>query len=169
MTSSTEVLSEELRVLFSGLAATARAKGWRKDSEWTIGINDLVAEIGQRYGYRVCASRCSKSAGHEWVYDHHWQELSENNEITSLPLAMEIEWGFGRADLKERILDDFYKLVQAKTGLRVLVFQYGQVASLFDDLERRFRGFRLTTGGDRVLLVGYSYGTDKVDVRLVVV
>ena len=170
MTSNVETLSEELRGVFSDLAATARAKGWHKDSEWTVGINDLMAEIGHRDGYLVCASRCSKSDRPEWLYDHHWREVSQNDELVSIPLAMEIEWGFDPRKLKEDILADFYKLVQAKTELRVLVFQGPPpIASLLDQLERRFRGFHLTTSGDRYLFVGYEGRTDKTDVRLVVV
>jgi hypothetical protein len=83
---------------------------------------------------------------------------------------MEIEWGRGPRNLKEEVLVDFYKLVQAKADLRVLVFQGpAPVAPLLDELEKRFRGFRLTTSGDRYLLVGYEWDTGKTNVRLVIV
>jgi hypothetical protein len=165
MTFDIATIEVELLHYFNKLGDTAKLEGWEKDSQWTIGINKFLATLGHRYGCTVHASRCPEADGPEWLYDHHWRLSEGNSEFIRIPLVMEIEWGFGNADLFEKVLDDFLKLVQARTDLRVMVFQGNAIDNITEDLISRAERFSLNQKGDRYLFVGWGWDTERIHCR----
>lgn len=131
----TEDLENELLGYFRGLNARAKALGWHRDSQWTRGINTDVAAIGKRRGYLVFASRCDLAVdGPEWLYDHHWRKVNAAGELVRIPLAMEIEWGFGQKTIRSKVTEDYMKLVQSRSDLKVMVFASGTTDDMLRDL-----------------------------------
>ena len=79
---------------------------------------------------------------------------------------LEIEWGFGNASLFEKVLDDFLKLVQARTDLRVMVFQGNGIDKTTDDLISKAKRFSLNQKGDLYLFAGWGWDTEKMHCRV---
>ena len=82
---------------------------------------------------------------------------------------MEIEWGFGAKGMREKVITDFTKLIQARALLRVMVFQGNSIESTFNELETMVRQLIGTQIGDRYLLVGWGWDTDKSHIRPIVI
>lgn len=159
-------IESELLNYFNNLGDTAKREGWTKDSHWTIGINMFLASLGHKNGCTVHASRCPEADGPEWLYDHHWRLSEGDCEFVRIPLIMEIEWGFGNASLFEKVLDDFLKLVQARTDLRVMVFQGNGIDKTTDDLISKAKRFSLNQKGDLYLFAGWGWDTEKMHCRV---
>lgn len=167
MTGSDRVIGilAELEPYFEALHAHSIERGWTRDSEWTAGINAHLCDVGHRLGYRVFASRTPSVDGPEWLYDMHWREVSPEGVLVRIPLAMEIEWGFGLATLRERVLEDFLKLVQARADLRVMVFSAVAVESLTDELIDHARRYASSGRGDHYLFAGWGADTYRMHCR----
>lgn len=161
----TETTISEIEKFFAGLQGTAKKEGWHKDSQWTVGINAHLAHIAHQHGFLVFASRCESSNGPEWLYDHHWR-VKVDGELSGIPLAMEIEWGFGSPTLRKRVREDFLKLVQARVELRVMVFSAQGVSEAIGELIGLAERFEETSTGDRYLFVGFELGEEQPQCRL---
>ena len=146
------------------LANAAKDQGWTRDSQWTDWIHKRMAEIGHRFGFLVFASqsRCPTADGPEWLYDHHWRVPGANTPFVSIPLVMEIEWGSGVSTIFEKITEDFMKLVQARGGFRVMVFQCNDVVAFTDKLISMADAFEGSQRGDRWLFVGWDWATHQI-------
>ena len=95
------------------------------DKVWTKAVKTKLCEVGQdRFCCKVCASGVDKAANFgEWLYDVTWLEYEKNDcgELVNLvdaSLVAECEWGN-----KGRIEDDFEKLLLARTGVRLMIFE----------------------------------------------
>lgn len=162
----TEQLQNELLEYFHSLLA--KAKGLERDSLWTRLINTDIAVIGKRHGYSVFASRCDfKVDGPEWLYDHHWRKMDSHGNLLRIPLAMEIEWGFGLKTLRERITEDYLKLVQSRADLKIMVFACANIVEMMNDLERMAKAFEDRGPEDRFLFIGYDLDAHTIVCRAV--
>ncbi|MBZ5529774.1 MAG: hypothetical protein LAN71_18005 [Acidobacteriia bacterium] len=164
-----EDIERQVHKFFSQLGETARQEGWHKDSEWTVGINRYLTQLGHKHGFLVFASRCEIADGKEWLYDHHWRSLNDKGNLVSIPLAMEIEWGFGAKNMREKVVEDFTKLIQARAQLRVMVFQGNSIESTLDELQNMVQEFADTQIGDRYLLAGWGWDTEKIHMRPLII
>jgi hypothetical protein len=163
---SFEKVQTELFEFFEKLGELAKEEGWKRDREWTLGINKHIADFGHKYGFGVFASRCQGADGAEWLYDHHWRVIGPNGYLKRLPLVMEIEWGFGSNGLFENVRDDFLKLVQARADLRVIVFQGNRINNMVDQLINEAMCFAGGQIGDRYLFAGWGWDTSRIHCRL---
>lgn len=163
-----KITSDVEHYFSSELMNQCKAENWTKDSQWTNGIQSKIAEIGHSYNFRVFASenRCPMADGPEWLYDQHWRIESEDKDLLRIPLVMEIEWGFGASTIFEKIKEDFLKLVQARTDLRVMVFQCNDVDSMIDKLISMIKLFDETEHGDRWIFAGYGWDTHQIHCKL---
>ncbi len=158
----------ELKIAhFLGVELPEIAKG-KSDHEWSLKIQPRLAEIGHSCGFLVFARKdhCPTADHPEWLYDHHWRVKGDATPLVRIPLAMEIEWGFGAKTIVEKVTEDFLKLVQCRADLRVMVFQCGGAASMTDRLIEMAEAFEGTQQGDRWLFAGWCWGTDKMHCRL---
>jgi len=160
-----DTIQSELFNYFEQLATIAKNQGWKNDSEWTVGINEYLAHLGHKYGYIVHASGC-KSAHSGWLYDHHWREYSGDNILIRIPLVMEIEWGYGKTGIFEKVLYDFMKLVQSRADLRVMVFQGNGIDNITDMLIQHVKHFDQIQARDKYIFAGYGWDTTKMHCRL---
>lgn len=159
---------EELLTYFHALHEKARSL--QRDSEWTRLINTDIAEIGRRRGFLVFASRCDSTVdGPEWLYDHHWRQVNERGDLVRIPLVMEIEWGFGKKTIREKVAEDYLKLVQSRAELKVMVFAGDDVQAMMNELERMARAFEDKGPADRLILVSYDWDVHEMDCRSVCV
>ena len=93
------------------------------DTEWTYGVLKALTDAGQHFGYDVAATW--RGAGRpipcarwtEWLYDVVWYDHCAKSGQWSMPLVAECEWQ-GESYIKE----DFEKLLVARAGLRVMVY-----------------------------------------------
>ena len=161
-----DTIQSEIFNYFEQLVTIAKNQEWKKDSQWTIGINEYLADLGHKYGYIVHASRCKSARASEWLYDHHWREYSGDNILIRIPLVLEIEWGFGNAGMFEKILHDFLKLVQARADLRVMVFQGNGIDNMTDSLIQYAKHFTQSQTGDKYIFAGYGWDTKQMHCRL---
>ena len=140
-----------------------------RDSAWTASINEHMKELGQSYGFSVGFPRKRRlkpgdSPG--WLCDHHWQ-MAQTNPLIEVPLAMEIEWGFGNQKLLEKMPDALLRLMQCPAKLRVLTFALNDAtpaadAGIMIRLKEAVRSFSGTKVGDRYLFCGWSHRAQKM-------
>ena len=113
---------EIMRAVREGLNSLEVAKD-KSNTEWTKAVKTELCKIGQdRFGCKVCASGVDKADFGEWLYDVTWLEYEKNDrgELVNLvdaPLVAECEWG-NKGDIK----DDFEKLLLARAGVRLMIF-----------------------------------------------
>ena len=102
---------------------------------WTKAVKTKLCEIGREFGCKVCASGVEKADRDygEWLYDVTWLEYEKigRGELVDAPLVAECEWGNFDA-----IVEDFEKLLLAREGVRLMVFD--------GNYKPRFQGDRRT-------------------------
>lgn len=116
-------------------------------TEWTRQVKIALIRLGMR---RHCTpypppADPQGSVG-EWLYDVIWVRMDGQNRVMSAPLVAESEWG----DPGE-VWDDFQKLLVARAGVRVMVFD--NHPGLLEELQAHIQ--RYAVGGDRYLLAQY--------------
>jgi len=157
-------LENDVECFFSDIDRLASEQHWTRDRQWTDGIHNHLSAIGHKYECLVYASqtRCPSADGPEWLYDHHWRIMGADGSLIRIPLAMEIEWGFGAKTIVQKIIEDFLKLVQARANLRVMVFQCNDVTSMTDRLISMVRLFNDSQHGDRWIFAGWDWDTKQI-------
>ena len=113
-------LQDEPCALFTvDFPALCQKEGWDRDSQWTGAIQQFMARLGHRHGYRVSASqsRCPTADGPEWLYDHYWRVVTDDGYLLRIPLVMEIEWGFSVSTVFDRVREDYQRLTHHSSGL----------------------------------------------------
>ena len=102
------------------------------NTKWTKAVKTNLCKIGQdRFGYRVCASGVyePKPDYGEWLYDVTWLEYVRDCDplvLAEAPLIAECEWHGRRVgsglNYRDDYDDDFEKLLLAREGVRLMVF-----------------------------------------------
>jgi hypothetical protein len=105
-----------------------------RDTIWTRRIKSCLCDVGYQLGYYVCANRVDFEhanpemdiAHHgEWLYDVTWIKYQDNYEngdpdpnsnLIEIPFAAECEWNDA-----EHVKEDFEKLLQARTRIRLII------------------------------------------------
>ena len=137
----------------------------KSNEDWTKGIKEILVMKAKDFGYLVSANHCNGSDYPEWLFDLVWYEYSGdvNNEerkynLLDIPLVLESEWG-NRKD----IIYDFEKLLIARSGHRVMIFQEKEreIQKLMDNLVGRIKAFKFTQKGDRYLFSGWCLYKDN--------
>ena len=108
-------------------------------------------------GYRVAARDvdCRYRDDKEWLFDVVWMSLAwEPRQLGRIHLVIEVEWG-NCGD----IMDDFDKLLVARSDVRLMIFQASnqkQVEEPLSLLKAEAQGFEPSQTGDYHLLAGYD-------------
>lgn len=133
-----------------------------KDGEWTKPmLTDLAPAALELCGEHAPRAACSfgggEPAGHRkgWLYDFCCFVTDEAERLVGLPIVIESEWLSW-----SQVLDDFEKLLQARAGLRVLIFQHDRTApsDWREDLFARTRLFAECSAADAWL---FAYWKDN--------
>ena len=147
--------------ILDSLPLDAVQGAWKSDRTWTSELKRRVGLLGTERGYYICSSGYAPPGGQgEWMYDHVWLQI-QGQSIVDVPLVLESEW---LMDLKN-IDDDFGKLLLARAAHRAMIFQQktlAEVEKVFEFLERQISSFSRSQPGDRYLLAGLNWTTDKV-------
>lgn len=135
-------------------------------SEWTRDIKSGMATLGFNENYSVWASGVEErdSGGNarivnqEWLFDLTWIEYEgrgPTRKMKSLPLVLESELPTDKARKEQEVLDDFEKLIVARAGLKVMIFQVDQTAEAtdrFDKLVSHINSYRAVIPDGEYLL-----------------
>ncbi len=86
------------------------------------------------------------------LYDFMMCEGNILIDIDKVWVALESEWSLKFDEVKY----DFYKLVQSRSMLRVMIFQSRDVEKTFGDLLKIVETSQMSVCGDRYLLAGWN-------------
>lgn len=137
-------------------AQQARAAGneWN-NPRWTRQVKNALIRLGIAHQY-IPYPHCGRS---EFLYDVTWLRTTDgtaDGRITQVPLVAEIEWGD-----KGDVWYDFQKLLVARAGVRVMIFD-DREGQLLAELRDHIRHY--AHGGDRYLLARYIDREDRFEV-----
>lgn len=106
---------------------------------------------------RPYASQVKKidSTSSEWLYDMTWWESKDCDIIDSIKLVVESERGN-----ESSVLQDFKKLIQARSENRLLIFECNEEA-LIKKIKTHITAFKGSILGDRYLLIKWQKGKIK--------
>ena len=132
---------------------------------WTTAVKTELCKIGRdRFGYSVYAranevAKAYRDDG-EWLYDVAWLEYEKNKHgkparpLVDAPLVAECEW-YNEGDIK----DDFEKLLLARAGVRLMIFdgdRAGGSKKTAEQLARMVREFNGSRAEDAWLLAAWE-------------
>ncbi len=132
---------------------------------WTSKLKTALCKLADlknhpnRWAYANRLEEKLERGGGEWLYDVCWLDYKKEDKngdkyfLLDMPLAAECEWG-----RDEQIRDDFQKLMLARAGLRVMIFEEWNktnngTANNLAELVKEFQGGSLD---DRYLLAAYE-------------
>ena len=94
------------------------------DTEWTKAIKTKLCQIGQEFGCKVGALKSEVDKDHrnygEFLYDVTWLEYGGHGQLVDAHLVAECEWC--NLIKSDEIDDDFQKLLLARAGVRLMIF-----------------------------------------------
>ena len=113
--------SEIMRAVREGLDNLEVVKPWT-DTKGSKAVKTKLCEIGREFKFKVGAKRNEVEKAYrdfgEWLYDVTWLEYEPkpfpDGLLIDVHLVAECEWGNF-----EHIVEDFEKLLQARTGFRL--------------------------------------------------
>jgi len=146
---------------FPSRLADAAAKG---DRAWTTQIKEDIGSLGEKHGWTICASGFPDRFERGWLYDLIWYK-EEGGHLAEVYLILESEWGKTLAHIKY----DFEKLLLAKCGLKVMIFQARNrdLETLFEFLKAGIHAFPAKSANEIYLLIAYNNDTEKFEIRQV--
>ena len=162
---------EIMRAVREGLDNLEVVKPWT-DTKGTKAVKTKLCEIGRdRFGYRVCASGVDepKPDDGEWLYDVTWLEYVRDCDplvLADAHLVAECEWHGRRVgsglNYRDKTDDDFEKLLLAREGVRLMVFNSDKTVStgIAERLAGRVREFNGSRAEDAWLLAAWEGSTD---------
>ena len=146
-------------------------------TEWTKAVKTKLCEIGREFGFKVGAGGVDNPGYGEWLYDVSWLEYERERDglkwpapvLIEAPLVAECEWGNEGA-----IKDDFEKLLLARAGIRLMIFDARAVQLVYEDehgdqnhseeiargLARMVREFNSSRAEDAWLLAAWEGSND---------
>ncbi len=135
------------------------------DKPWTVGIKNLLCKIGRdKFGCKVCASGVDNTDYPEWLYDVTWLEYEgDDGPLVDAHLVAECEWGN-----KGAIRDDFEKLLLARAGVRLMIFNgfnKSRSKGVAEWLARKVRKFNGSCPEDTWLLAAWEGSIDDWSFR----
>ena len=143
---------------------------------WTTAIKTELCKIGRdRFGYSVYAranevAEACRDDG-EWLYDVTWLEYERERDDLKWPATALInahwvavcEWGRGKNF--EFIIEEFEKLLLARTGFRLMIFAGSNQAKseeIAERLARKVREFKGSRAEDAWLLASWEGSHDDL-------
>ena len=133
----------------------ARAKSAGRH-DWTQAAKQVLCGLGKKRKLTPYASIHLGSEKHEeWLLDIVWFSVSGG-----MKLAVESEWG-----ALAQVLDDFEKLMCAKSPLKLMLFKSANTGLSTEKLVQKLEGylahFKQNVQGERYLLVDFTEGEHR--------
>lgn len=128
------------------------------DRKWTREIKTELFKLGDSIGYSVYTSKANDydDSSNEYLYDMIWytseDESSRVHDLREINMALESEWKMSFDEIKY----DFYKLVQSRAELRVMIFQSKDVTTIMNQLKSIINESMISLKGDFYLLAGWD-------------
>ena len=144
------------------------------DTEWTKAVKTKLCEIGLIFGCKVGAGGVDNPGYGEWLYDVTWLEYERDYDGLKWPatalieahLVAECEWH--RDKNFEEIVYDFEKLLLARAGVRLMIFNgFHEAGSkeIAERLARKVREFEGSRAEDAWLLAAWEGTLDDWSFR----
>ena len=156
---------EIMRAVQDGLNSLEVDKAAR-DTVWTKAVKTKLCEIGRgRFSCKVGASNVNKGDCDygEWLYDVTWLEYERAGLLIDAHLVAECEWGDFKA-----IVEDFEKLLLARAGVRLMIFDGNYKPGskgIAERLAGRVREFNGSRAEDAWLLAAWEKNDDDWSFR----
>ena len=117
--------------------------------EWTTEVKATLCRLGKDESYTTWATGVPDDCqdGAEFLYDVCWLKTDNRDRTINCALVAECEWG-DRGEVEY----DFQKLLLARSGVRVLVYDTKQASG--DQLREHVEVFA-GAAGDTYLLIGW--------------
>ncbi len=123
------------------------------DADWTTAIFTALTKYAYDLKLRVWTK--TNEIDHTLtgcLYDFMICEGKTHIDIDKVWVAMECEWSLKFDEIKY----DFYKLIQSRSMLRVMIFQSRDVERTINDLVNILETSQMSVCGDRYLFAGWS-------------
>jgi hypothetical protein len=150
-------LETKIRSTITKVEVDLVGQGVTNVSTWTRSLmNELYELANEHFHLRVWTGSNNDydPTTNEWLYDMVWYESFDERglEIKSIHMIMESEWNRSL----EAIKYDFYKLLQGRAKLRVMLFQANDVSLVIQQLVGIIQQSSISENGDKYLLVGWN-------------
>lgn len=155
MTNDTIQITHQVEDVIKTTAETLLAQKITQDKVWTEKIMSNLTRAAYDRNLWVCARPNEvDDTIKEWLYDMTWYTAFDEKgyEMQSIPLILESEWNISIDEIKA----DFYKLVQGRADLRVMLFQAFDVHETIDTLEEMVTNCPIALPGDNYLFAGWN-------------
>lgn len=132
------------------------------DGDWTREILKDLKQLGYQWGYWVCPDANQMTGA--WLYDLSWYR-DKNEELVEVPMVLESEWSRHWKSIRF----DFEKLLQAKAGIKVMIFEERDISleKIWGNLLSSIRAFGKHDGDECYLLAGLVGVQPGFQVRIV--
>jgi len=134
------------KTLMTALSTLNTCKDMPAHGNWTRFVAKKIAGVAADHGCEPFGHGC---VHHEFMYDITWLKRDKKGSVLDVKLVMECEWGND-----QHVLEDFRKLLLARAGTRLMVFEGKTVetnAKLMETMRGEVRSFSKTKSGDRYL------------------
>jgi len=151
-----EDIEKDVQNILNQTADQLFEKGVKDNTHWTRDIKTALAKLAwEKYGFLVWTGKNNDfDDTNEWLYDMVWYDSFDEKgfEIKNIYLILESEWDKSLREIKY----DFYKLIQGRANIRVMIFQSDKVDNTFNELVKTIQSSPISQVGDKYLLVGWN-------------
>jgi hypothetical protein len=155
-----KALGERIQAAFETmLIQTPARQRLRSRPGWTMAVKTVMGDVGKSLGYYVSSAGYPRADQGEFLYDMIWYMLDPQGFILRQQMIMECEWGIAPPTIVD---DDFQKLVQARSDVRMWVSNSANVRDVHQHIancEKQIRLFDGSRAGDQYVLLYLEWGT----------
>jgi len=163
-------LLREIYATFRSMPETIKEGGLgNSNTVWTRQVVRDFKQLGYKWGYWVCPDPNQMTGA--WLYDVSWYRTNGYGHaegyqvLVEVSLVLESEWSRHWADIRY----DFEKLLQAKAGIKVMVFEQCDetVEVISEKLVASIRAFGRHDPDECYVLAGFNHDPRGFEVRII--
>lgn len=147
-----DYIEEKIQKALEAISARAKADNWKGEKPWTKAVKKAIVDVAKGEKWGTAANQCEEAdENREFLYDIFCYRRGKES-MSEVQLVAESEWYS-----EGHIIEDFDKLLVARSTYRVMVFQADSkksVDDLVEKMRKRIENFRVTPG-DRYLFAGW--------------
>ena len=147
-----DYIEEKIQKALEAIPARAKTENWKGKKPWTKAVQKAIVDVAKGEKWGTAANHCEEAdENREFLYDIFCYQPGEGS-MTEVQLVAESEWYS-----EGHIIEDFDKLLVARSKYRVMVFQADSpksVATLVEKMRSRIKTFSGSVG-DRYLFAGW--------------
>jgi len=144
---------EEISNRISAVSNTLLNEKISSNKEWTKAIFESLTEYAYENNKRIWSH--PNNIDHtinEWLYDLVIFDGETPTDISEILVTLESEWNSSFDEIKY----DFYKLIQSRSNLRVMIFQANNVSDTTEKLVKLLEFSNIAQTGDQYLFACWN-------------